>query len=361
MVRYLNESQRIEILMMIGYGDRIRSQNEVAQLFNEKYPDMQISQSCVSKIFNKFQEFGHVRDKKRSGHPSTDEDTRLNVLLYASENPITPSTSIAETFDLSRQTAVKIMKKHKFHPYKIQSVQELSEDDFDRRIEFCEQMTELIIREPEILDNLIFSDEATFFLSGNVHKQNCRFWADHNPHWVEESHTQRPQKLNVWCGFSKRRIFGPYFFDAPLTGEIYLDFLRFILIPALAVLFPNPDDPDIPSANTWFQQDGAPPHFAASVRAYLNEVFNQRWIGRRGHIEWPARSPDMNPLDFFLWGYLKQKVFREKPANLEELKEKIVRECREINQNMRDNVIEEFNNRLYVCQVAEGKQFEHLA
>jgi len=49
----------------------------------------------------------------------------------------------------------------------------------------------------------------------------------------------------------------------------------------------------------YFQQDGAPPHYGVIVRQYLNEVFQDRWIGRRVIYEWPPRSPDLTPLDFF--------------------------------------------------------------
>ncbi|KAJ4428699.1 hypothetical protein ANN_25692 [Periplaneta americana] len=50
-----------------------------------------------------------------------------------------------------------------------------------------------------------------------------------------------------------------------------------------------------------FQQDGAPPHYALMADRRLPG----KWIGRRGAVEWPARSPDLTPLDFFLWGHLK--------------------------------------------------------
>lgn len=79
----------------------------------------------------------------------------------------------------------------------------------------------------------------------------------------------------------------------------YLEFLRFIVVPALAVIFPNHEDGDIPHPNIWFQQDGAPPHYGVEVRHYLDEIFPNKWIGRRGAIEWPPRSPDLTPLDFF--------------------------------------------------------------
>ncbi|PSN47502.1 hypothetical protein C0J52_13570 [Blattella germanica] len=87
---FLSESERIEILVMIGYGDRKRTQDEVCTLFNETHPDRDpISQSNVSRLQNKFNEYGHVRDVKRSGRPSsTNKDMELDILLTVKEDPI---------------------------------------------------------------------------------------------------------------------------------------------------------------------------------------------------------------------------------------------------------------------------------
>ncbi|EZA47395.1 hypothetical protein X777_16282, partial [Ooceraea biroi] len=49
----------------------------------------------------------------------------------------------------------------------------------------------------------------------------------------------------------------------------------------------------------WYQHGGCPAHNARVARTVLHEMFPERWIGR-GHISWPARSPDLNPLDFFV-------------------------------------------------------------
>ena len=59
-----------------------------------------------------------------------------------------------------------------------------------------------------------------------------------------------------------------------------------------------------------FQLDGAPPHWGLQVRAFLNDKFLERWIGRGGPAAWPPRSPDINSLDFFLWGYVNIEVFK---------------------------------------------------
>lgn len=69
----------------------------------------------------------------------------------------------------------RIMKQIKFHPYEIHFVQELSEDDFDRRLEFSEIMMERIDTDPNFIFNIAYSDEATFQLNGNVNRHNCRF------------------------------------------------------------------------------------------------------------------------------------------------------------------------------------------
>jgi len=90
------------------------------------------------------------------------------------------------------------LKKHDYHQYKMKFVQELSEDDFDRRIEFCEEMMRRYDGNHQFFNWICFSDEATFELNGSVNR-HLRYWADNNPHWIRDCHTQYPQKLNVWA------------------------------------------------------------------------------------------------------------------------------------------------------------------
>lgn len=357
----LSERERIEILMMIGYGDRRRSKVEVCELFNAAHPNRQpITRSTVCKIHLKYEEYGNVKDLPKTGRPKVDDETKLNVLLTVQDNPNCATRQAALNFNCSHETVRKIWHKQKYHPYKVHLVHELSEDDFDRRLEFSENLQILCERDEMFARNILFSDEATFSLNGTVNRQNCRYWAEHNPHWMQEARSQHPQKVNVWAGILKNRILGPFFFDGNLNGDIYLDFLQLELVPALVELYPDPNTPDSPSNEIWFQQDGAPPHYSRPVRDYLNLIFNNRWIGRRGVVEWPARSPDLTPLDFFLWGYLKSKVYVNRPQNINDLKERIRQEIRRITPDVISNVQNEFISRLGYCQIANGQQFEHL-
>uniref|UniRef100_V5G298 Uncharacterized protein n=1 Tax=Anoplophora glabripennis TaxID=217634 RepID=V5G298_ANOGL len=128
-------------------------------------------------------------------------------------------------------------------------------------------MQNLCNRNINLVRNIIFSDEATFSLNSIINRQNCWYWATKNPHWMMEAHNQHPETLNVWCGIVRERVrvIDPYIFEQYLTGQRYLEFLQFELIPALVILFPNPLEPDSPDEDLVFEQDGAPPHYAASV------------------------------------------------------------------------------------------------
>ncbi|UYV78635.1 hypothetical protein LAZ67_16002235 [Cordylochernes scorpioides] len=117
-------------------------------------------------------------------------------------------------------------------------------------------------------------------------------------------------------------LIGPFRFEGTVTGINYLTMLADSIFPAIRALYGNDD--------FYFQLDGAPPHYHRDVRAYLDQNLSGQWIGRRGPIEFPARSPDLTPLDFFLWGTVKDGVYKRKPRNLDILWNEIQAVCREI-------------------------------
>ncbi|KAJ8940413.1 hypothetical protein NQ318_009342 [Aromia moschata] len=135
MVRRLSERERIEILIMIGYGDKARTQLEVCRLFNNKYPNREpITQSTVSKIEQKFLEVGHAIDRPRTGRPPVQEDVKLNLLLELQENPHLPTRQVAANNGIVQSSVLKYLKLYKWHPYKVVLVQELNEDEPDHRV-----------------------------------------------------------------------------------------------------------------------------------------------------------------------------------------------------------------------------------
>lgn len=352
----LTESERITILMMRGYGDRVRSYEEVKNLFNDAFPNRNpISKATVLKTVRRFEETGNCRDRRRSGRPAVvDEEKSLEILQHVVETPVSSLRKISQVSDVCFKSVHNVLIKHKYHPFKIHVVQELSEDDYERRIEFCDIMMSRFDQNNQFFKFIVFSDEATFMLNGKVNRHNCRFWANENPHWMREGHTQRPGKLNVWAGLLGNHKIGPFFIDGNLTSQLYLELLETQIVPTIRnVMGPN-------YASTFFQQDGAPPHFGRNVREFLNNTFPNRWIGRGGTIEWPPRSPDLSPNDYFLWGHLKNRVYTTKPQDLADLQRRILDEFELITPEMIYNTIEKFYFQLAHCQAVQGKQFEHL-
>lgn len=358
---HLTEMHKITILQMIGYGDRTRTQMEVSRLFHEKFPNLPpVSQGTISKIEKQFRELGHVRQIKKVAANAVSDDTKLDITLEFQENPHTSGRKAAPLFNVSHTAIFRTLKESKMHPYKMIPTQELMEDDFDRRTYFCEQMMAMLDTNVIQLEDVLFSDESTFTLHGHVNRQNCRYWSNENPHWMREEHTQYPEKINVWAGIVGNHIVGPFFIDGNLNGDKYLELLQNNVVPTLTNLYPDPANPQVPANNIWFQQDGAPPHYQINVRQYLNQIFPNRWIGRRGSIEWPARSPDLSLLDYFLWGYVKSIVYKTKPLNLDDLKRRITVAIRSVTPEMLSNVRRHFYTRLACCQDVRGEHFEHL-
>lgn len=365
----LTEEDRINVLIIKGnrqFGQQERSLEETRRIFNDNFPNHTISKSTVERIVKKFREAGTVRDLPRSGRnkSATSPEKEEEILLSYIENPHTSTRKASQATDVGATSVRKVLHGNGYFPFKYHEVQELSEDDFQRRIRFCEQIRRKVDDVPNFLNHLIFSDEATFYLNGTLNKQNARQWSDENPHWKEETHTQTPQKINVWLGVVGINIIGPYFFRENFNGQNYLELLRTRVIPQIQHLYPNEQ-----FRNIWFQQDGAPAHYFRVVRDFLTETFGDQWIGRRPRnpanpnedvIDWPARSPDLTLLDFFVWGYVKDRVFETKPTTLDELQNRIQDVIDTITPEMLRNAQRAFYDRIGHCEIEGGRHFEHL-
>ncbi len=274
---------------------------------------------AISKLYRKFLEFGTVLDSPRSGRPKISDDKatgRIREILE--ENPGSTLTSISKETGVSRSTISRRIKTEiGMFPYKIQIHQSLEEDDFDKRVELAERLLP-ILHDPFWGKRIYFSDECTFQVSGRVHKHNCRIWGYEKPNQVSEE-PLHSEKVNVWCAISATDIIGPYFFDEDtVNGANYLKMLKLFFYPELQRMRIT--------RQIIFQQDGAPAHYAVDVRRWLDQNLTQRWIGRRGMIEWAPRSPDLTPCDFFLWEYLKQKVYSKTVKDFAHLRRRIAEE-----------------------------------
>lgn len=160
----------------------------------------------------------------------------------------------------------------------------------------------------------------------------------------------------TWVGIINKKIIGPYYFPSgSVTGAAYDAMLRNFLVPELIRREIDPYD-------VIYMHDGAPSHIPLSVRRYLNDNF-EGFIGRGKDalMNWPPRSPDLNPLDFFLWSFVKANVFKNTTKTIDELKQKIEEALDNVTEEMLVNVQKHIDRRYLRCIELNGKIVEpHL-
>ena len=180
-------------------------------------------------------------------------------------------------------------------------------------------------------------------MNGSVNRHNTISWSSENP----RTQIPIPHSLlgvMVWLGVSPTGLIGPHFFDGPVTGESYTQMLQDVLWPAIV------------HRRRLFQQDGAPAHYSLQARAWLDHNLPGRWIGRRGPIEGPARSPDLAPCDYFLWSCLRQQVYRSSPFTIQQLRASIAAACAQLDSDLCATACRSLPQRLRDCLRLGGSQ-----
>lgn len=277
-------------------------------------------------------------------------------MLSVTENPNISIRNMNRQLNISYGSVQRVLKKNKLRPYKMQTCQALSEPQKQLRLDFCQLMLNRIRNDHRFLNKIIWTDEATFCTSGISNRQNTRFWSNTNPEFLRPVKFQGRLSVNTWCGIHNGKILGPHFFDRTLRGEKYVNFLDTTFDIFFNEIPPNEQRSAI------FQQDGAPPHNVRAATDYLNNKFME-WIGKSGTIRWPPNSPDLTPLDTFLWGYLKNKVYGNNLNNEDDIKNSVRDEINILNNNHNDfiqNATQNLLKRLRLCVEKQGGHFEHL-
>lgn len=347
--------------MLLVFNECHRNSRQAAQLYAERYPNRyQPAHNYFLRLENQIRTYGSFgnRGNRRQipqAQAEVNEETEIQVLAYVQINPRSSIRHVANEVGINPRKVHSILKKFKLRPYKPDLVHHLRAGDSERRLLFIAWVLVKIEDNPHFLKNVLWTDESKFTNNGVINKQNNRFWASNNPHWALETNFQTVWGTNVWCGILGDSIIGPYFYDGTLNGRRYLDFLCNNLPPMLENVSLNIRE------NLFFQQDGAPAHNAIVVRQYLNDQFGNNWMGTNGPIAWPARSPDLTPLDFFLWGHLKTVVYADPPINLQHLKQKITEACSKLTKEQITAASQdEVKRRLQSCLLNNGENFEQF-
>lgn len=150
----------------------------------------------------------------------------------------------------------------------------------------------------------------------------------------------------TWAGVGKLTKI-----DGTMNALQYTQILESSLMPTLDALSILPEFPD--KENLIFQQDNDPKHTANLTKS---------WFANHGikPMEWPANSPDLNPIEH-LWSILKRKLaeYEEAPKGCLELWERAKREWSKISPETCQNLIRSMPSRLEAVKKAKGRQTKY--
>lgn len=311
------------------------------------------SRLTIRRWIRKWQDQGSVRNKKGMGRRRSVRNAE-NIERVRNAFEHSPKRSAKRhslTLNISERSLRRILHLDlKFHPYKMQIVQELNARQKENRLQCCQNILNAIQINPHLPNQLLMSDEANFYLSGFVNKQNYRYWSDRNPREVHEKPLHSP-KVIVWCAIGSMGIIGPYFFEDVNGRSVTVNSERYV---EMLINFLQPELHRRGIENVYFQQDGATAHTARRSLETLRNMFPGRLISRFGDIPWAACSPDLTAADNFPWGCLKERVFSVRINNLNELKNRITAQIEAIPEGMLRRVMAIFPQRLQACIAENG-------
>lgn len=341
-----------DILFVYGFCDG-NARAAVAE-YHRRFPNRRLpSKRVFSRAYLSIRESGSVPNRKIERTPRRRTNELENEVIATIEgSPTSSIRRISARLETPQTTVWRIVHDFGLYPFHLQRVQALQPNDYFAREEF----SQWILRNQELCNKILFTDEACFGRDGITNMRNSHVWSpmEENPHATYETHFQTRFSVNVWCGIIGNHLVGPFVLEHRLTGQLYLNFLQETL-PLLLE--------DIPldvRQGMWFQQDGAPPHFYREVTTFLNEIFPNRWIGRGGPVHWCPRSPDLTPLDYFLWGYMKAQVYSVRINTREELIARIMEVANQI-RNVPDILLRSIMSivrRAQLCIDNGGGHFE---
>ena len=277
------------------------------------------------------------------------------VLLVQSTVVVNRSTrKRSSELGIPRSTMQKHMKQDLgLRGYRPTPVQELSDVDMDRRKEAYTALLQTFDTIPK-RGKVIFSDECAIYKSSRARNVIC--WSKENPHFYDELENNPPHVM-IWAALDSRHFFGPFFFDGVVNQLRYLDMLQTWFLP----LFRE----RVIEETCWFQQDGAPAHYAITVRECLNEVFSGRWIGRGSPVlpaplGWPPRSPDLTTYNNSLWGFIKGIVSQSRYNTTDELKDVVRQAFRQVTPARLRKMSHRTWRRIILCHENDGAQTDLL-
>jgi len=266
-----------------------------------------------------------------------------------SEDPGVSLAKLAAILGVSDTTVRRIVKNNlRYKSYILKVRQMLSETAKAKRLARCNLLV-CSLKHTAAGRIKFFSDEKIFTVDAKVNRRNDR-WLAHDPEDVPVvARTKFPASVHVLSVVSSEDdIMPPHFFKKreTITKEVYVEILRTTVKSWME---------DVAAGRPYiFQQDGAPAHTSHLVQNWLSDNIDMFW----SKDFWPPNSPDLNPLDYYVWGVVERDSNKARHPNVASLQAAIEAAFIKMDRAQLQTACSRFRNRIEAVIEAQGGYIE---
>lgn len=344
----------VEKAKCVLWLESTQSVSTVQRRYRAQYGKSPPTRPCIYAWYKKFSETGCLCPNKSPtlGRPGVSEETAEKVRNAFAASPDMSTRRASRELGVPPATIHKIMRSSSHREPRLRRYRYLvstpEPDDQDRRLHF---VSEIPSQSDSWLDNVIFSGEMNFYLSGEVSRKDlCIFGSDKSQDLTEDD--ADTQKVKLFCAISKNKVYGPYFLSLE-SDYFYQRLLEESLLPQL-------DRDDV--ADTMMLQVDIPlSQFNDTLRHLLDTRLPEHCIGPVSDSlpAWPSRSPELSPLDFFLWGFVHDYVYDAgPPASIAELRHRIARALSSVPSTLLAQAWDRLYAQVEACRQSQGDRPE---
>ncbi|XP_032687204.1 uncharacterized protein LOC116851661 [Odontomachus brunneus] len=327
-----------------------RLRTEIIRFFG--YPRSTVYDVAAKYLASETSEKGSANPTRKSH--SKEKSVRTPAIIeraqeLISEDPGLSLTKLAKTLGVSDTTMRRIAEEDlRFKSYVIKVRQMLSEAAKMNRVARCNLL--LCSLKNEAAGRIrFFSDEKIFSVDAKVNRRNDR-WLARDPEDVPIiARTKFPVSVHVLGVVSSEgHVMPPHFFQKKetVTKEVYLHVLTKIVKPWIETVAAG--KPYV------FQQDGAPAHTSHLVQNWLSDKMDMFWSKEF----WPPNSPDLNPLDYYVWSVIERVTNKSRHPNVTSLQTSIGAAFANIDKDALQRACQRFRMRIEAVIKAKGGYIE---
>jgi transposase len=313
-----------------------------------------IKRDFVYRTIRRLRETGTINDRPRSGRPRSvrTKERIKRIREKIRRNPARSSRKMAKEENVSRFAMDSILRDDLgLRPYRKRKVHGLTQKQKDKRLERCAKLAKR--HAGRKVEKIVFSDEKFFVLQQCHNAKNNVVYAkgfeEIPEHLRSVQRFQNTSGIMIWGAVSQRGKLPLIFIDRgiKINSKYYQrEVLQSTLLPEANRLYPD---------GKWtFQQDSAPAHSSNATQAWCRANL-PNFITKD---EWPPSSPDLNPLDFSVWGMLEPMVSERQHTSIDAFKRALIREWKKLPMSMVRAAIGSWHKRLEAVVTRDGGRFE---